>query len=231
MKKYGFMLSFGVVIVIIAIIGCSPANRKKSVSIREESVLSLAPGSGDAYLFDVKINQDGRKRSTRLDVYYRPDTLAIFARAYLGKGVMKVVLAGDTGQVYFPTENEYYNGPLFDLLVDECYKSMRFERILYNLFSRLPVEIDDDSVGYYVVVLKESKDLCHYRLESRICDKFLEIEYDFEKGRYVPNAIEYSNDNGTLKLSAKRRSISLNIKIPSEKMSISIPPDAIRIQP
>lgn len=227
------VISYVLLIIILfsTIIGCSPATRKKNVSAREETGVMLTPGSGDAYLFDIKINQDGRKRSSRLDVYFKPDTLAIFARAYLGKGVMKSALIGDSALVYFPTENEYYNGSLYDLLDEECYQSMRFERILQNLFLKLPVEIEDNSVGYYVVILQESKSICRYRLESRMCEKYLEIEYDFKDDRYIPYKIEYSNDDESLKLSAKRRSYSLNIKIPPEKMSIDIPPDAAQIIP
>lgn len=212
------------------LMGCSPAQRKRNISTPEESSFIHETGRGDAYLYDVKINRDGRKRSTRLDVYIKPDTLALFARAYLGKGALKALIVRDNSLVYFPTENEYFRGRLSDLTDRNCDRNVEFERVLVDLFHNRPVEFGHDSTNYYVVILHESKELCRYRLVSVMCGNSLEIEYELREGRYIPVFLGFNNDNGSLTIEAKKRGQSLNIDIPSEKFSLSIPGDASALE-
>lgn len=218
-------------VLCLWIIGCSPAHRKKNVSAPEQSSFVYTPGSGDAYLYDVKINLDGRKRSTRLDVYIKDDTLALFARAYLGKGALKAIITKDNSLVYFPTENEYFAGKLSELADGGCDRHMEIERILIDLFHKRPVDFIYDSTDYYVVILHESKESCRYKLVSVVCKKSMEIDYEYRDGRYIPVFLGFSQADGSLSIEARRRSQSLNINIPAEKFSLPIPGDASALEP
>lgn len=232
------MRKFGIPIIILillavgqALTGCATAHRKINVSAPEQSTFVLNPGAGDAYLFDVKINDHGRKRSTRLDVYVKPDTMAMFARAYLGKGALKALITKDQSLVYFPTENEYFRGQLSDFVDKDCIRNMELERILIDLFFQRPVEFDFDSTNFYVVIEHESRELCRYKLVSKMCEKSLEVEYELRDGRYVPVFLGFAANDGSIRIDAKRRTQSLNIDIPQEKFSLSIPVDAAAIEP
>ncbi len=232
MKKLGAPIIVLMILAVSHIVtGCSPAHRKIKVSAPEQSAFVLNPGAGDAYLFDVKINDHGRKRSTRLDIYVKPDTLAMFARVYLGKGALKALITKGRSLVYFPTENEYFSGQLGDLVDNKCIRNMEFERILINLFFNRPVQFDFDSTNFYVVVEHESRESCRYKLVSRMCEKSLEVEYELRDNRYIPVFLGFDADGGSIKIDAKRRKQSLNIDIPQEKFSLSIPGDAAAIEP
>jgi len=232
MHKTAF-LSFSLVLSLSFLFsfGCTPAHRKVSISAPERATLALEPGAGDAYLFDVKIDRDGRKRSTRLDMYVNADSLALFARTYLGKGALKAVVTRENSLVYFPTENEYYRGRMGDLVDHNCIRSMEFERILIDLFFERPVQFEFDSSNYYVVVMHESKESCRYKLVSVMCKKSLEIEYELRDGRYIPVYLGFTDEDASLSIEAKKRNQSLNIQIPEEKFSLSIPGDAVPIEP
>jgi len=218
-------------ITSLHLFSCSPAHRKKSISAPEQSSFKPNPGYGDAYLYDVKINRDGRKRSTRLDVYIRPDTLALFVRAYLGKGALKAVITEDNSSVYFPTENEYFRGRLGDLSEGRCDDGLEFESILIDLFYERPVDFKHDSANYYIVILNESRESCRYKLVSIMCGRALEVEYEFRDGRYIPVFLGFANDDGSLSIEARRRNQRLNTEIPAEKFSLSIPGDATALEP
>lgn len=220
-----------VLVCCLWLASCTPANRKRNVTAPERTSFQFSPGSGDAYLYDVKINRDGRKRSTRLDVYVKADSLALFARAYLGKGALKALITDDNALVYFPAANEYYGGRLGKLTDRDCDSNIEFERILIELFRERPVEFKHDSANYYVVILHESRESCRYRLVSVMCRKSLEIEYEYHDGRYIPTFLGFSDDDGSLSIEAKRRKQSLNINIPEEKFFLAIPGDAAVLEP
>ena len=82
--------------VALAVSGCTLASKEK---IRERPVEAEAvfeEGKGDAFLFDVKIRRNGKKNSVRLDVYRSGDSLSLYARGYLGKGVLKGLITNDS---------------------------------------------------------------------------------------------------------------------------------------
>ena len=93
---------------------------------------------GNAFLFDITVNRDGKKNSARLDLYQRGDSLSFFARGYLGKGALKGLLSADSVVVYFPTAGEYYGGRLGALLADTCGAGQNLEQLLIDIFRELP---------------------------------------------------------------------------------------------
>ncbi len=220
-----------VTITLIALASCTPANRKRALTGREAAVSNLEPGKGDAYLFDVKVKHRGKKRSTRLDIYSTRDSISFFARAYLGKGVMKVLIVHDSVTIYFPTEKQYFAGKLSNLIGNKCAVRFPAEKLIIELFHKTPVEISDSSKSFYVNVVKESSDDLHYRLISRECDETVDIRYERKDERYVPYRILYERNDGSFKLDARRRQSRLNITIPAEKFRISIPEGTDRIYP
>jgi len=212
--------------------GCSLANRKRGGTVKvDEEVPSWKEGKGDAYLFDVKIYREGKKNSVRLDVYRLGDTISIFARGYLGKGVLKGLLTPDSIITYSPTEKEYYSGKLADLMKNGCAENLPLELTIIELFQKTPAEIDFDLGNFYVVVVSEDDRYRHYRLESRSCPEGMEVSYTAKNSRFIPDEILYSSSDETFRFEAKRRRAKLNIDIPNEKIQIDIPSSAVRTSP
>jgi len=217
--------------ILQVLTSCRLANRNRSVSGPIQAEEKLAEGKGDAYLFDMKITRNGKKNSVRLDVYRTADSIAFFARGYLGKGVVKGLLTAESLLVYFPTENEFYTGPMGDLLGTGCFEDMPFERLLLDIFDRVPAEFEDTYRQYYLNILKESKNERRYRLIARNCPETIDIQYDLKERRYIPERFEYENQDGSLKIRASRRKYRLNTGLPAEKFRVPITSDAVEILP
>jgi len=221
-----------VLLVVLVIGGCTVADRSKIRSGREEGTLAkFEAGRGDAYLFDVKIYREGKKKSTRLDVYRTEDSMSFYARAYLGKGVMKALLVRDSAVVYFPTEKQYYAGPLNALITNGCAERFAFEHLILDLFRILPIQIDYATDDFYVNIVREGPQECIYRLVSTACDDAITLEYRRKDGRYIPWLIEYAKNDDSFRLEAKRRTVRLNVDIPPDKFEIPIPATAERMEP
>ena len=219
-------------VVAWIVAGCGGlANRNKRIS-REEPVLAdeFAPGQGDAILFDVKIWRKGDKNSLRLEVYHAGDSLALFARGYLGKGVLKGVVGPDSLLVFFPTENEYYAGPVAGLLTDVCPDSLLSERLLLDLFSKTPAQLENLPGRLYVNIIKETSDERVYRLQSQVCSQSVELKYRFRSDHFVPDRIVFEKGEA-FKFEAESRKVRPGIDLPPEKFLLEIPSSAIRIDP
>ncbi|MBN2226477.1 MAG: hypothetical protein JW763_03855 [candidate division Zixibacteria bacterium] len=214
------------------IVGCTTADRNKVRAGSEAGTIAEpGPGKGDAYLFDVKVFREGKKKSTRLDVYRTTDSLSFFARAYLGKGVMKALLVRDSALVYFPTENQYYAGPLNALVTNGCADRFAFEQLILDMFRILPVQIDYATDNFYVNVVREGPNERVYRLMSTRCNDAILLEYRREDGRYIPYLIAYARDDDSFRFEARRRTVRMNVDIPADKFAITIPETAVRIEP
>jgi hypothetical protein len=225
---------FAIVPVVFAILlfdGCTMAVRPKPGSGESSEQKSLQSGQGDAYLFDIKISRNGRKNSARLDIYRCGDSLSFFARGYLGKGVMKGITFGDSMLVYFPTENEFYSGPLSALANDSCLNDLELERIAIELFQKIPTQVDNIQKHFYLTIVKEKGSDWQYRLESKKCREKIFLKYDRTDKRFVIKEIEYLSNTGSFNFEAKRRNFKLNVKVPSDKLLIPIPETATRIYP
>lgn len=213
------------------LVGCTLASRKKTQGGMSDAEAKVEEGKGDAFLFDVKIYRNGKKNSVRLDVYRTGDSLSLFARGYLGRGVLKGIILSDSLTAYFPTENEFFSGKIADLLKNSCADDFAFEKLIIDLFARTPVELEYPLSQFYLTIVKEDKKVRRYRLECRECPESMELTYDWNESRFILKKLEYSSRNKTLRIKADRRKHRLNIDIPVEKFLLSIPEAAERIYP
>ena len=228
--------SLFLILLVPLCLSCTLANRSKWKNNRvaeEQSAerLSLPAGKGDAYLFDLKITNQGRKNSVRLDLYWNEDSLGLYARGYLGKGVLKGLVTADSVLVFFPTNNEFYTGQLSGFITEDCFENLSFEKIIIDLFGNTPDKIDYPFGEAYLTILEEKPGGRKYRLVAKNCDEYFEIEYDRKKGRFIIDQLSYNKEDGSFKLEAKRRKYRLNIGLPPEKFQVEIPQTATRIYP
>ncbi|UCD18206.1 MAG: hypothetical protein JSV44_04650, partial [Candidatus Zixiibacteriota bacterium] len=84
MKLRVLLISISFPISAALLFGCTLATKKKTGISPPVTEAVLVEGKGDAFLFDVKISARGKKNSVRLDVYRSGDSIALFARGYLG---------------------------------------------------------------------------------------------------------------------------------------------------
>lgn len=211
--------------------GCTFADRRRGVSVTPEVRETLAEGKGDAYSYKVRIFRDGKKNTIHFDAYYNGDSLSLFAKGYLGKGVLKGLIANDSISVYFPTGNEYYFGKIDPLIGNSCLGELKFERLILDLFSKTPDELDYSTESFYLKIDKDEHNEKKFRFISSKCGEELYLEYDVRKNRFIPDKIEFSKSDGSFKLIAERKRYRLGVSIPAEKFEIPIPSDAIRIFP
>lgn len=217
-------------LAVILISGCSFADRGKShASVSETKRENLQQGQGDAYSFKVRIFREGKKNTIHFDLFYNRDSLAMFAKGYLGKGVLKGLIVKDSILAFFPTENEYYSGGIDGLISNSCLERIRFEPLILELFRKLPSELEKSPKGFYLKIEKDDDSRKEYRLVSSACREELYLKYDVESNRFVPEKIEYKKKDGSFKLIAERTRYRLNLDIPPEKFAIPIPDNALRI--
>ncbi len=218
-------------LVLIVITGCAFARKhratRKTVTVEEIS----EKDTGDAYLFDLKIYRHGKKNSVRLDIYRTGGKLGFFARGYLGKGVMKGVLTADSILIYFPTEKEFYAGPIEGLLPGNCMDGFQFDRFILDLFYQTPDKLEYALGDFYMTVLADKSKKKKYRLESKACPEQFEMEYDFKGNRFIPKKIRFDKADGSFKLISERRKFRTDIDLPDDKFTVEIPDNAFRIHP
>jgi len=218
------------------IIGCTLANRSKwktgHIAPEQSAVNGVLSGErGDAFLYDLKITNQGRKNSVRLDLYRKTDSLGIYARGYLGKGVLKGLITKDSIVIYFPTENEFYQGRINSLLLDNCLKDFPFERVIISIFGTTPDKVDYNFGDAYLTVLEDKSEEREFRLESKKCSEFIKLSYDWNSARFILNQLDYVSEDARFKLKANMRKFRLNVDLPEEKFRVTIPETAIRIYP
>ena len=235
-KMRKIFLFLFIAFMLSQIIGCTFANRSKwkanKIANEQQSERAeLSEGRGDAYLFDLKINNKGKKNSVRLDIYRKGDSLAIFARGYLGKGVLKAVVNYDSILTFFPTEDQYYSGKLQTLLSGNCFKDIPLEKMFVDFFRKTPDKIDYSFGGAYLSISDEKPRFRRYSLVAQDCSEFIELDYDWNNGQFLLDKFRYSSEDGHFRLDAERRKFKLDIKLPDGKYKISIPPTASRIYP
>ncbi len=231
------LISFLILIIVLYLApGCTFANRGKwkaekvAAENKTKSPTTLEL-KGDAFLFDMKIINKGKKNSVRLDIYRKGDSLAVFARGYLGKGVLKGLVNYDSVVTYFPTEDQFYSGKISNLLLANCFEKIPLEKMLVDFFRKTPDKIDYSFGGAYLSVLTEKPGFRKYRLVARDCLEFIELDYDWKNGQFLLEKFQYSNENGEFRLDAERRKFKLNVKLPDGKYKVSIPATASRIYP
>jgi len=224
-------LSVCLILSIIILSSCTVATRKQSGETISAEEAKFGEGRGDAYLFDAKIYRDGKKNSVRLDVYYKNEQAGVFARGYLGKGVLKGIIDKDSIIVYFPTEDQFYTGEIASLVKGDCRHKFDFESIIIQLMTKLPSDIKDAGDDYYVTILKDKGKTREYRLESRHCPEHIILEYDLKENRFILDKIDFRTEDDSFRFKAERRKFRLNVDIPVNKIVFDIPEDAARILP
>lgn len=234
MRRVGYFLFF--VFILQLAPGCTLANRgkwkKEKIASEQQAVKpSRDKDKGDAYLYDLKIYNKGKKNSVRLDLYLKGDSLAAFARGYLGKGVLKGLVNSDSLVTFFPTENQFYSGKISQLLTAKCFKNIPLEKMLVDFFKKTPDKIDYEFGDAYLNIVNEVPGYRKYRLMAKNCSESIELDYDWKNGQFVLEKFIYSSDDGLFKIDAKRRKFKFNIKLPDGKYKVSIPATASRIYP
>ncbi len=228
MRRLGYCLFF--VIIFCLIFSISFAENKTGIKQNTEKQ-STVNTKGDAFLFDMKIFNKKKKTSVRLDIYRKGDSLGVFARGYLGKGVLKALVNSDSIVTFFPTESQFYSGKIRNLLSANCFDSIPLEKMMVDFFRTTPNKLDYSTCGAIVTVLLESPRFRKFRIMSKDCSESIELEYDWQKGKFLLEKFMYFSANGQFRLEAERRKFKFNIKLPDGKYKILIPPTASRIYP
>ncbi len=220
----------------LALQGCIfGGGRSASGLVREELIHFEGKVKVDAYLFDVKLKQNGKQRSVRLDIYFA-DTLALFtARAYLGKGVAKGIWQEDSSLFYFPTENEFYAGPLDELVRAGCASGGELQRVVPALLSgNLMKFIGDSAVHISEDTGGNSKNIeATVRLGS--CETLVTLLFDahtdsMDQRLYYLKEFSYDPQDGKSKVVGKRRVLKRGKGLSASKFSLNIPIDASPVQ-
>jgi hypothetical protein len=191
--------------------------------------MQLQNANSAAYLFDIKITRQGKKNSARLDLYQSGDTISFFARGYLGKGVLKGLLISDSVTLYFPTEDEYFIGRLTALTNDSCLRNLPLEELILKLFKQTALHIDLTPYNLYMTVLSETNNIYSYRLQSKTCSEGIVLAYSRMGDFFVVNEIKYNSPDNSFKFEAKKRECRLDLEISTEKLKLTIPETAVRI--
>ncbi|MCX6826724.1 MAG: hypothetical protein NTV06_05585 [candidate division Zixibacteria bacterium] len=224
-----YLLITAMLIAVAFISGCTSMHR--NLTTEPEHDQKISPKRGDAYLFDITVDRNGRKNSARLDIYQSGDSLSFFARGYLGKGVIKGLLVADSVMAYFPTENQFYSGEIMALLKDSCSGDFRMERLILELFRGVPPEAKEARKHLEITVIKDTPQIKEYRLSWGNGMFEMRLSYDFVKGQYIISGFEYISSINHLRFQAERRNLKQNVTLPPEKFLILIPETAARIYP
>lgn len=182
----------------------------------------------DAYLFDAKVREGGHLRSVRLQIFYADTIALITARGYLGKGVGKGIWRADSSLFYFPTENEFYSGPIDKLTQLECLDARRLQQWLPDLLSTDPRRII--AIEGLEVDQRSEKEI-KATLSLGDCPRPLSLEFNSPRkdGRFYLSEVEYRAEDGKKLFGAQRRTLKAQSDIELRKFTLSIPTDALRI--
>jgi hypothetical protein len=216
--------------LFVILSGCV-STKREVISAEKESTDIRQHLRGDAYLFDTKIIRNSKKNSVRLDVYLRNDSISVFARGYLGKGVLKGIISADSATVYFPTMKEFFSGPLNELLKDECHQIRPMESDLIRIFKHIPVKYPEINNNYKISTIEDSDKEKKYILNSLSCSNSIIVDYKFKKDSFVLSGFNYKNSDGTLEIISTLRKYRGNVKISSKKFNLNIPKSAVRVYP
>jgi len=234
-------LVIAVALMTVSLQGCLFGGRSSGAPQGVEEV-SHVDGklAVDAYLFDVKFKQNGKRRSVRLDVFFA-DTIALFtARGYLGKGVAKGVWRPDSSLFYFPTENEYYSGPLDELTRAGCASGGDLQRLVPMFLSgHLLFASSSDST---VVIDTRTEERIEATVNLGTCETPVKLVFDYQSespsyGRlYYLKEFSYIPEGGKDKFKdknkvvGKRRILKRGKGLERRKFTVNIPLDAKLVQ-
>lgn len=214
----------------LALVGC-PGGR----SVRSSASVTELPGAVrgdkvvvDAYLFDMKVRENKTRRTVRMDIYFADTIALITGRAYLGKGVGRGIWRPDSAVFYFPTENEYYSGPLDKISDAGCLSQGPLQEALPALLSG---NIDRIRAIDGLTVTQETDKKLRAELKLGDCVSSLELLFDTPagSGRYYLKKFEYKDSAGKSVIKAERRTIRLARGFALRRFKLDIPDDAHRL--
>lgn len=182
----------------------------------------------DAYLFDMKVRDRKTRRTVRMDVYFADTIALITGRAYLGKGVGRGIWRPDSAIFYFPTENEYYAGPLDKISDAGCLEHGPLQASLPALLSG---DIDLLRSIDGLTITKETDKRLQAELILGKCESPLMLTFDTPKGpgRFYLKKFEYRGPDGKSVIKAERRTIRLARGFALRRFNLDIPDDAVRL--
>lgn len=201
------------------VIGCGPIAKRRTKEERQAAKLEKI--AAEAYLYDVKIFQQGKKTSVRLEIYLTDSIAGISAKGYLGKGALKGWLTEDSIMVFFPTVDEYLYEAVETLLSSSKCVESSTEVDFLSIFSSYPggIQIRPDTTisGRPSFFLSDSN--CPWRLD---------LEYDNRK--VGPRLRKFVfDDGGGNRFEGKRRKFKPNGKVPTGRFELTIPASSRRI--
>ncbi len=214
----------------VALVGC-PGGRSLTTSgsvIERPGVVRGDKVLVDAYLFDMKALVRNSRRTVRLDVYFADTIALITGRAYLGKGVGRGIWRPDSAIFFFPTENEYYAGPLDKISDAGCLEQGPLQASLPALLSGSADRLR--SVDGLTITQETDKGL-RAELELGECESRLELTFDTPAGpgRFYLKKFEYKGTDGKSVVKAVRRTIRLARGFELRRFELDIPDDAVRL--
>ena len=183
----------------------------------------------EAYLFDTRLDFEGKRRSVRLEIFATDSLIGLGGRAYLGKGALKGWLDGDSLKLYFPSSNDFVYEPMSDLLQSfKCGEESPSIGIL-SLFYNRP---DGMKIDEHIEVVADTadEDRPTFTLLMADCPWKMVVVYDRRDPGWRIREFEFDNGDN-LKISADRREYRSDTDVRSSKFQVTIPSDAARIIP
>jgi hypothetical protein len=229
-RRYiALLLLLIVSLTLVCVAGCSGGRRHAAVS-GEGAANAGSERRAEAFLFDTEIHYKGKYSSVRLELYATDSIVGIGGRSYLGKGALDGWLTRDSVKLLFPSSNEFVHDAVILLLRSlDCSERGAGSIDLLSLLYTMPSVY---SVGPGIVVSLDSSDVDRpaFELSSTECPWRIDLIYDAQAPGWRVREFTFTNGDN-LSIKAKRREYKPGVKAKSDKFTVEIPPDAVRISP
>jgi hypothetical protein len=212
--------------VVLLLAGCSSGVKPGGETGETQDLPDVR---AEAYLFDTRIDFEGKRRSVRLEVFATDSLIGLGGRAYLGKGALKGWLDSDSLKLYFPNSNEYVYEPVSDLLQSfKCGDETPSVQVL-SLFYHRPDAMQLDS---HVRLITDTSDANRptFTLQMADCPWRMTIGYDRRDPGWRVREFEFDNGDD-LRVNASRREYRADTDVSAAKFNVVVPADAARIIP
>jgi len=184
-----------------------------------------------------------------LEIYYlRPDTMVLFSPGFLGKGSLRGRwVLGRSFLVYFPRENNYFEGSWEDFLLARKEETIGLDSLIFGILSHQALLVGFDTEANRPIpekfgwVVKES--LGRWKREHifnrwgrpsmvRWDTKSLMVEVTLDKSSkdLSPEqvALLYKSEDAQIKFEVEEA--LLNVEIPRAKKNFVVPRGAVRLE-
>jgi len=205
-----------------------------------------------AYLIELRLNDAGKKATVQTELYYSGDSVGFYGRAYLSKGAFKGNIIEDYMTVYFPRDNEYYQGTLDDLKSSsECpgpgenlmmlLAMINGQRLYNDEIQSPPNQYGKREIAYKSGRFERSVKMKAFirgwpdreMLIDPLCGDSVVIKYcwhDEDFPYYQIENILYYNEPSDFRVKGFVREQHYNISVPERKFEVVIPPDAVLLE-